>query len=301
MITVDHHHGSEENQPGWEYHDPGLVDPATGRLDTLPHFRSTLAATGLEEHVIAIVGRSADVAGLWRTPLGMLFIDGGHTDAAAIADYEGWAPWVASAGRWPSTTSSPTRPTAARRRTGSTCARCGRARSTEVRVEGSLRVLERTGDGDRLRPRAGGRSPVQLASAGGGVDRRADGPPGRRGGEDPGSAGGAGQRVGGQDDRGRGPAAPLVREVRPVGELPAGPVAAVGVAQVLDLVEQLQRAGVIADRVERERELAGLGAGDPGLVADAPDAEAGHHERVPAARPGARPPRAPRSGPPSTG
>ena len=97
---MDHHHGSEENQPGWEYHDPRLVDPATGRLDTLPHFRSTLAAAGLEEHVIAIVGRSADVAGLWRTPLGMLFIDGGHTDAAAVTDYEGWAPWVA-AGRRP--------------------------------------------------------------------------------------------------------------------------------------------------------------------------------------------------------
>src|SRR6266699_2408675 len=66
VLTVDHHHGSEENQPGWEYHDTELVDPATGRLDTLPHFRSTLAASGLEEHVIAIVGRSADVAGLWR-------------------------------------------------------------------------------------------------------------------------------------------------------------------------------------------------------------------------------------------
>src|SRR5258707_7229950 len=98
VVTVDHHHGSEENQPGWEYHDAELVDPATGRLDTLPHFRSTLAATGLEEHVIAVVGRSADVAGLWRMSLGMLFIDGGHTDAAAVADYEGWAPWVADGG-----------------------------------------------------------------------------------------------------------------------------------------------------------------------------------------------------------
>ena len=92
VITVDHHHGSEENQPGWEYHDPALVDPRTGRLDTLPHFRATLAAAGLEDDVIAIVGRSAQVARLWRTPLGMLFIDGGHTEAAARADYEGWAP-----------------------------------------------------------------------------------------------------------------------------------------------------------------------------------------------------------------
>src|ERR1700736_3226734 len=71
VITVDHHRGSEENQPGWEYHDAGLVDPRTGRLDTLPHLRSTLAATGLEDTVIAIVGRSADVARLWGTRLGM--------------------------------------------------------------------------------------------------------------------------------------------------------------------------------------------------------------------------------------
>src|SRR5580700_3327431 len=98
VVTVDHHRGSEENQPGWEYHDTELVDPATGRLDTLPHFRATLAAAGVEEQVIAIVGRSAEVAALWRAPLGMLFIDGGHTDAAAVADYQGWAPHVAMGG-----------------------------------------------------------------------------------------------------------------------------------------------------------------------------------------------------------
>src|SRR5215475_569098 len=62
VITVDHHHGSEENQPGWEYHDPRLVDPRTGRLDTLPHLRATLGGSGLEADVVAIVGRSAQVA-----------------------------------------------------------------------------------------------------------------------------------------------------------------------------------------------------------------------------------------------
>ena len=56
VVTVDHHHGSEENQPGWEYHDASLVDPATGRLDTLPFFRSTLTGLGLDDDVIAIVG-----------------------------------------------------------------------------------------------------------------------------------------------------------------------------------------------------------------------------------------------------
>ena len=98
VITVDHHHGSEENQPGWEYHDTTLVDARTGRLDTLPHFRATLAAAGLEDQVIAVVGRSAQVARLWRTPLGMLFIDGGHTDAAAQADYASWSSWVSRRG-----------------------------------------------------------------------------------------------------------------------------------------------------------------------------------------------------------
>ncbi|WP_184080414.1 class I SAM-dependent methyltransferase [Nocardiopsis mwathae] len=98
VITVDHHHGSEEHQVGWEYHDPDMVDPVTGRLDTLRDFRRTMAAADLEDRVIAVVGRSADVARLWSTPLGMLFIDGGHTEEAAQADYAGWSPHVAVGG-----------------------------------------------------------------------------------------------------------------------------------------------------------------------------------------------------------
>jgi MMP 1-O-methyltransferase len=147
VITVDHHRGSEENQPGWEYHDAGLVDPAAGLLDTLPHFRSTLAATGLEEHVIAVVGRSAAVAALWRAPLGMLFIDGGHTDAAAVADYEGWAPRVAPGGAlaihdvFPDPADGGQAPYRIYRRALASGA------FTQVRVAGSLRVLERAGDG----------------------------------------------------------------------------------------------------------------------------------------------------------
>jgi MMP 1-O-methyltransferase len=98
VVTIDHHRGSEEHQPGWEYHDPGLVDPVAGKIDTLPRLRETLFAAGIEDDVIAIVGRSPDVARLWQTPLGMLFIDGGHTDAAAQQDYDGWARWVAPGG-----------------------------------------------------------------------------------------------------------------------------------------------------------------------------------------------------------
>jgi predicted O-methyltransferase YrrM len=147
VITVDHHRGSEENQPGWEYHDTSLVDPATGRLDTLPHFRATLAAAGLEEQVIAVVGRSAAVAALWSAPLGMLFIDGGHTDAAAVADYEGWAPRVAPGGAlaihdvFPDPADGGQAPYRIYQRALASGA------FTQVRVAGSLRVLERSGDG----------------------------------------------------------------------------------------------------------------------------------------------------------
>ena len=144
VITVDHHHGSEENQPGWEYHDPLLVDPATGRLDTLPHFRATLAASGLEDQVIAIVGPSAAVAALWRAPLGMLFIDGGHTQAAADADYAGWVPWLAVGGAlaihdvFPDPADGGRPPFVIYERALASGA------FTEVRHTGSLRVLERT-------------------------------------------------------------------------------------------------------------------------------------------------------------
>ncbi|MER6202227.1 class I SAM-dependent methyltransferase [Streptomyces sp. NPDC001586] len=97
-ITVDHHRGSEEQQPGWEYHDPSVVDPEVGLMDTLPTFRRTLHKAGLEDHVIAIVGRSPQVAAAWGGKLGFVFIDGGHTDEHAGGDYEGWAPHVAEGG-----------------------------------------------------------------------------------------------------------------------------------------------------------------------------------------------------------
>ena len=147
VITVDHHHGSEENQPGWEYHDTTLVDPRTGRLDTLPHVRATLAAAGVEEDVIVIVGRSANVARLWRTPLGMLFIDGGHTDVAATTDYESWTPWIAPGGLlaihdvFPDPADGGQAPYRIYLRAIQSGA------FTEIPGEGSLRLLERSGDG----------------------------------------------------------------------------------------------------------------------------------------------------------
>ena len=98
VFAVDHHRGSEENQPGWEWHDTSLIDPDTGRLDTLPHFRRTIARAGLDDSVVAVVGESPVVARWWKTPLAFLFIDGGHGVEPARLDYELWTPHVVPGG-----------------------------------------------------------------------------------------------------------------------------------------------------------------------------------------------------------
>ena len=98
LYSIDHHRGSEEQQPGEAYFDPELVNPATGRIDTFPLFRKTIADLGLEGTVIPIVARSATVARHWRTPLSLVFIDGGHTFEAAFTDYSAWAPYVTPGG-----------------------------------------------------------------------------------------------------------------------------------------------------------------------------------------------------------
>ena len=98
LYTVDHHRGSEENQAGWEHHDDRLVDPRTGRMDTLPWFRRTIESAGLEDVVVAVIGSSPTIAAHWATPLGLVFIDGGHAFDVALADYEGWARFVVPGG-----------------------------------------------------------------------------------------------------------------------------------------------------------------------------------------------------------
>jgi len=98
LFSVDHHRGSEENQAGWEHHDPELVDPATGRMDTLPFFRRTIERAGLEDAVVAVVGDSPAIAAHWRTPLGLVFVDGGHALDVVLADFEAWSLHVEAGG-----------------------------------------------------------------------------------------------------------------------------------------------------------------------------------------------------------
>ena len=91
LFSIDHHGGSEEQQPGEEYFDPDLVDKEMGKIDTLRYFRKTIADFDLEDIVIPIIGRSAVIGGVWKTPLSLIFIDGSHAYDSVLSDYSIWA------------------------------------------------------------------------------------------------------------------------------------------------------------------------------------------------------------------
>lgn len=90
LFALDHHRGSEEHQKGEGYHDAELFDAEIERMDSLPAFRRTLFRAGLENNVIPVVASSAQLGNVWRIPLGMVFIDGGHSFAAAQTDLRAW-------------------------------------------------------------------------------------------------------------------------------------------------------------------------------------------------------------------
>ncbi len=98
LFSIDHHRGSEEHQPGEEYCDPDLIDPATGKIDTLNVFRKTIERGGLEDTVIPIVSPSVIAASQWGTPLSFVFIDGGHSFEAALGDYAAWSAHIVPGG-----------------------------------------------------------------------------------------------------------------------------------------------------------------------------------------------------------
>jgi hypothetical protein len=98
LFSIDHHHGSEENQPGWDHHDRQVVDPETDRIDTLPFWRRTIVSAGLGASVVGMVGDSPTIAAHWGTPLDFCFIDGGHGSEPAWADFSGWSPQVSVGG-----------------------------------------------------------------------------------------------------------------------------------------------------------------------------------------------------------
>lgn len=98
LYSIDHHRGSEEQQPGEAYFDPDLYDAKSDRVDTFNVFRNTLAMAALEETVVPVVCRSGVAARQWSTPLSLVFIDGGHTREAVSTDYYCWSPHIQSGG-----------------------------------------------------------------------------------------------------------------------------------------------------------------------------------------------------------
>lgn len=91
LFSIDHHRGSEEQQPGEAYCDPDLVDATAGGVNTFGHFRETLRTFSLEGTVVPVVSPSAVAARAWATPLAMVFIDGGHAFETVWGDYNVWA------------------------------------------------------------------------------------------------------------------------------------------------------------------------------------------------------------------
>lgn len=94
LFSIDHHKGSEEQQPGEQYFDTDLYDKTTGRINTLPFFLQTIETAGLTDYVVPLVCGSAVAGKMWRTPLAMVFIDGGHSFDAAYQDFLTWSPHV---------------------------------------------------------------------------------------------------------------------------------------------------------------------------------------------------------------
>jgi predicted O-methyltransferase YrrM len=98
LFSIDHHRGSEEQQPGEEYFDPALYDYRAGRVNTLPLFLAAIEQAGLTGTVVPIVCASAVAARSWATPLSLVFIDGGHSFETAATDYRCWAKHIQPGG-----------------------------------------------------------------------------------------------------------------------------------------------------------------------------------------------------------
>jgi predicted O-methyltransferase YrrM len=98
LYSIDHHRGSEEQQPGEEFFDPDLFDPQSGQIDTFREFRKTIAAAGLEDTVVPIVCASETAVRRWATPLSLVFIDGGHALETVLADFNAWAGHIMAGG-----------------------------------------------------------------------------------------------------------------------------------------------------------------------------------------------------------
>jgi len=91
LFSIDHHKGSEEQQPGEAYFDPDLFDPKLSRVNTFSFFQEIINMASLEDTVVPIIASSNIAGKMWKTPISMLFIDGGHSFEACYEDFMTWS------------------------------------------------------------------------------------------------------------------------------------------------------------------------------------------------------------------
>jgi predicted O-methyltransferase YrrM len=98
LYSIDHHKGSEEQQPGEEYFDSDLINAEGNGIDTLPFFLETIEKSKLDKFVIPIVSTSEEAYQDFTLNFDMVFIDGGHSEKAAQKDYELWSQRITKGG-----------------------------------------------------------------------------------------------------------------------------------------------------------------------------------------------------------
>ena len=98
VYAVDHHRGSEEHQKGEMFHDSELFDAEANAFDSFKEFRKNISRAGLNDTVVPLVNASDVASRCWNTPLGLVFIDGGHSLDAALLDYRCWAGHIIQGG-----------------------------------------------------------------------------------------------------------------------------------------------------------------------------------------------------------
>ena len=98
VFTIDHHKGSEEHQTGEDYFDPDIYDALLGRVNTVPLMQSNLSMFEESKYIIPIIANANSLALIWTIKLGLLFIDGSHTESSAQNDYANWNTKIISGG-----------------------------------------------------------------------------------------------------------------------------------------------------------------------------------------------------------
>ena len=98
IYTIDHHLGSEEHQLGEEYFDSDIYDNHLGRVNTVPLMQENLQQFDESKWIIPIIADANVLAPNWKQELGLLFIDGSHTETSAENDYDNWSSKIHSMG-----------------------------------------------------------------------------------------------------------------------------------------------------------------------------------------------------------